>query len=594
MRRRCPAAYGAPMRRLLLLVAALGLLMAVASAPASASIQAYSEPLFTKTAANDAFFWHWVAVNGSDENGSTNYTYFLCFFTYRDGVNVESSNGTTGGPGSSNCTGSLRSGPTPSSGDFAGSPFTTGTVLDDGHTYQMCASAFYRWPYLPWKLDAANIGNCTSTTIDRTRPNIGVYVDGTAEYTNNPVLAIGIEYQDATSPPWQGSGGIASNWVCVNRGGACIPGGSPSAPCSHAADPTSRITSFTCTAEVTAQADGDWNVCAMSADSAVPDNPSGTNQFAQATSNNANLSTPLCGHVLLDRVAPTVTATANRTTVAAGELVSFTGGATDAGSGPAGTYDWDFGDNTQHGAGATATHTYTQAGTYVARASTADRAGNTGQATTTITVTAPATPPGGGGTTTTPPGGGGTTTTPPAGGGTTTTPGDGGTTTTAPGGGTTAPTAGTPGAATGATATGAGSLTAAPSAAAVSQQAGGGGTQRARVGGLSVVAPKRLTLSRTRTKLPLVFTVDAAGTVDVALLRGPRIAAKGSVRIRRAGTLGFALKLPKHPKAGRYTLKFVFRPAAGRATTKTLSLTLTEGHRPRAIAATLVGVPLAR
>jgi hypothetical protein len=573
------------MRRITALVASACVLgMAAGSTPASASIQAYNEPAYTKTAANDAFFWHWVAVNGSDDSGNTNYTYFLCFFTYRDGVTVESSNGTTGGPGSSNCTGSLRSGPSPSSGDFGGTPFTTGTVLDDGHTYQMCASAFYRWPFLPWKLDAANIGNCAATTIDRTKPAIGVWVDGTADYTKNPVLQVQIDYQDATSPPWQGAGGVASNWVCVNRGGACSPGGSPSEPCSHAANPSSRTTSFTCTADVTAQPDGDWNVCAMSADSAVPDNPSGTNQLAQATSNNANISTPLCGHVVLDRVAPAVTASASKTAVSVGELVTFNTGATDATSGVSGAYDWDFGDNTAHGSGTAPTHTYTQAGTYVAKASTSDGAGNAGQGTVTITVTAPS-----GGTTTTP---GGTTTTP---GGTTTTPGG---TTTTPGGSTTTGGTTTTGGATTtpppSTTSGGGTVTAAPSAASVSQQAGGGGTQRTRVGGLSVVAPKRLTLTKTRKKLPLVLTVDTAGTVEVSLLRGAKIASKGSVKIARAGTLGFALKLPKRPQAGSHTLKLVFRPKSGRAATKTLRLTFVKARRTRSVQLPLRGIPLAR
>jgi hypothetical protein len=554
------------MRRITALVASACVLgMAAGPAPASASIQAYNEPLYTKTAANDAFFWHWVAVNGTDENANTNYTYYLCFFTYRDNVTVESSNGTTGGPGSSNCTGSLRSGPSPSSGDFGGTPFTTNTVLDDGHTYQMCASAFYRWPYLPWKLDAASIGNCAATTIDRTKPAIGVWVDGTADYTNNPVLQVQIDYQDATSPPWQGTGGVASNWVCVNRGGTCSPGGSPSEPCSHAANPSSRTTSFTCSSNLTAEPDGDWNVCAMSADSAVPDNPSGTDQLAQATSNNANISTPVCGHVVLDRIAPAVTASTGKTAASVGELVTFSASATDATSGVSGAYDWDFGDNTAHGSGTAPTHTYTQAGTYVAKASTSDGAGNAGQGTVTITVT-----PASGGTTPT----GGTTTTP---GGSPTT-GDKTTTTTPPP----------------ATTSGGGTVTAAPSPASVSQQAGGGGTQRTRVGGLSVVAPKRLTLAKTRKKLPLVLTVDTAGTVEVSLLRGAKIASRGSVKIARAGTLGFSLKLPKRPRAGSYTLKLVFRPTSGRAATKTLHLTFVKARATRSVQLALRGIPLAR
>jgi hypothetical protein len=359
----------------------------------------------------------------------------------------------------------------------------------------------------------------------------------------------------------------------VNRGAPCTPGGSPSTACSHAANPSSRTTSFTCTADVTAGSDGDWNVCAMAADSAVPDNASGTNQFAQATSNNANISTPLCGHVVLDRTPPAVTAHASRSAVAVGDLVTFSAAATDAGSGTGGTYDWNFGDNTPHGAGASATHTYTQAGTYVATATTTDRAGNRGQATTTVTVAARATP--GGGTTTNP--GGGTTTDP---GGTTTTPGG---TPTTPG------TKGT------ATASGDGVVTTAPSAAAVSRQSGGGGTQRAKAGGLTVVAPKRLTLTKTRKKLPLVLTVNATGKVDVSLSRSGRIVAKGGAKIRRAGTIGFSLKLPKKPKSGRHALKIVFRPTSGRAVTKTLTVTFAKAKRAtRAVAAPLRGLPLER
>ncbi|HWI74085.1 MAG TPA: PKD domain-containing protein [Baekduia sp.] len=244
--------------------------------------------------------------------------------------------------------------------------------------------------------------------------------------------------------------------------------------------------------------------------------------------------------------------------------MTFNAGATDATSGVSGAYDWDFGDNTAHGSGTAPTHTYTQAGTYVAKASTSDGAGNAGQGTVTITVT---------------PASGGTTT-----GGTPTTPGGSPTT-----GGTTTTTAPPP-----ATTSGGGTVTAAPSPASVSQQAGGGGTQRARVGGLSVVAPKRLTLAKTRKKLPMVLTVDTAGTVEVSLLRGAKIASRGSVKIARAGTLGFSLKLPKRPRAGGYTLKLVFRPTSGRAATKTLHVTFVKARATRSVQLALRGIPLAR
>ena len=90
---------------------------------------------------------------------------------------------------------------------------------------------------------------------------------------------------------------------------------------------------------------------------------------------------------------PSVTATADLTSVVAGQAVTFGASASDATSGVSGAYDWDFGDGTAHGTGAAPVHVYAQPGTYVARAATTDGAGNSGNGTVTIAV-APA--PGGG------------------------------------------------------------------------------------------------------------------------------------------------------------------------------------------------------
>ena len=95
-------------------IAALAVVCAFAPS-ASATIVAYNEPTFTKTSGNNAFFFNWVAVNGVDSNGVTNYTYYLCINTYRNNLLDEASNGTQG-PGSANCTNSLRGGSSPASG----------------------------------------------------------------------------------------------------------------------------------------------------------------------------------------------------------------------------------------------------------------------------------------------------------------------------------------------------------------------------------------------------------------------------------------------------------------------------------------------
>src|SRR3954447_11626856 len=383
-----------------------GIAMVVAmlgtAATAQASVSAYSEPVYTKTAGNNAYWFAWTAVTGSDENGNTRYEYYLCFNTYDNGNQVESSSGTNG-PGSANCTGSLRSGSSQSSGTYGAEPFTSSTVLTNGHDYTFCASDYWRYPYL-WHFGGASA--CGESIIDRTAPSGTIALAGGAAYTNNASLPIHITYADAISPPWPGPSGMSFTYGCLARGGQCAQpanaanGWSWHQGCSHPAA-ASTSTYMDCSWDLSAQPDGAYYYCALQADSAVPDNPSGTNQFLSATADNANLSAVACDNTVLDRTAPTVTANASNTNVNTGNLVTFTAGASDASSGVSGAYAWTFGDNTAAGSGANTSHTYTQPGTYVAKVTTSDGAGNPGEATVTITVT---NPPGGG----TPSGGGGT------------------------------------------------------------------------------------------------------------------------------------------------------------------------------------------
>src|SRR4029078_6962183 len=94
----------------------------------------------------------------------------------------------------------------------------------------------------------------------------------------------------------------------------------------------------------------------------IPDNPSSANQSQSAEK--ANLSAAACDGVVLDRTAPAAAIAASATSVHVGDLVTFDTQASDATSGLAPRSDWTWGDNTAPGSGASATHTFTQAGTY--------------------------------------------------------------------------------------------------------------------------------------------------------------------------------------------------------------------------------------
>ena len=539
-------------------VAAILLLLAIGTDSALADTSAYTEPPYTKTTGNNAFWFGWQAVNGVGSSG-VDYRYYLCINTYRDtgsgSQQVEFSNGTNG-PGSTNCTGSLRSGPSPSTGNNAFQPFSSSTVLQDGAFYQLCVTG-YRFEAVGFFSDNSS---CAQTTVDRNKPAITAGVDGSATYTRDPTLNLHIGYQDATSPPWNGSNSRASNWICFNKGSACTPTGQPDANCSVPNQGFgSRTNSFDCQASVGNQGDGQWYFCAYSADSAIPDNTAGTNQLYYGVSSNANLSTTQCGYVTLDRVAPNVTASSSATTVTAGDVVSFSASANDAVSGVSGQYSWTWGDNTAGGSGATTSHTYAQPGTYVAHVTTTDGAGNTGEATKTITVNAA---PGGGTT------GGGTTGGGTTGGGTT----GGGTT----GGGTASTTPGTSEGTTGATPT-----TQQLTPTTVSQQNGGGGAQATTVAGLSVVAPKTLKLAKAKS-VTLALTPNSAGAAQVTLVKGSKIVASKGAKFGAAATYSLKLKLPRKLKAGAYTLRIAFTPTGQtKAVTKALKLKIVAAKKAK-------------
>ena len=586
-RRSRSSALVRPLLRVLLPLLAV-LAVAGQAAPASAAVTMYNEPTYTKTSGNNAFWWQWTTPLGNAMGGGGPvYAQYLCFRTFRtpppNGPQVleETSNGSAGGPGSSNCTNWLAYGASSQTGNYGATPFQTNTVLQDGHRYDMCATGYYPNAVI-YQIDAAGNSVCPWTIIDRNKPTAGIALAGGAEHVRDAAVPVRIDYADATSPPWAGNGGVASNWTCV-ASAPCVPGGAPNQACSVPADPTSRTTSFSCT--TTVPSDGRWNVCTFVADSAIPDNATGPNQFAQATSNNANLSTTVCDDVVVDRAAPTVTVGADRTTITAGESVAFSATVADATSGAPSPHTWDFGDGIGASTGTNPTHTYAQPGTYVARMTARDLAGN--EATDQVTITVNAAPGGGSAT------GGGSTGGGTTGGGSATGGGSstgGGST----GGGSSATGGGSAGStltAGSVSAAGGASTTTPPTASSISKDAGGGGTQQATVGALKVVAAKRF--DRTKRRFPLRLTLSQPGAVEVTLSKSGKRIVRGTLTAKRAGTAGLALKVPKGAKAGSYTLRVVYRPTRGKAVTRNLKVTFTAPARtakPRA----LVGIPAAR
>jgi hypothetical protein len=225
-----------------------------------------------------------------------------------------------------------------------------------------------------------------------------------------------------------------------------------------------------------------------------------------------------------------VDAQASVTTVGVGDLVTLTASASDP-AGLSGQFEWDFGDNTPHGAGATTTHTYTQPGTFQATAAIADSVGNRGAGSITITVAA-ATDESGADE--------------------------------------------EPGSSSGTLPT-----TALISPSTISQQAGGGGTQRRTFAGLEVIAPKRFKAGK-RTAVPLAFTVDTPGRLQVALLKRSRVVAKKGVAFSRAGSYSVKLRVSKRLKAGTYRLRISFTPRGSkRAVTKRLTLKVVRTKKAR-------------
>lgn len=550
------------------------LVLAVLVPAASATITAAPEPTFTKTAGNNHFYF--------TVEKPTYYTeYRACIVTTRVVPGGEQVlEGAFGGPGVSGslCTANLPAG----TRAFNEVVYTESWIPPDGGTYRVCLATYHNTGGVIWQTEPQAGGQyviCPTSTIDRSKPSVAVHLASDAARVNTLSVPVRIDYQDSISPPWQGPNGTASNWVCAaSYPSQCSPSevssvcSVPTVPNDMGHYPANLTNAFSCTLNVPGE--GRYTVCAISADSAVPDNPT-TAWNGTASSTTANLSAPACDDVTVDTTGPAVTVTADAVDVQVGQLVRFGVDAQDP-AGTSGTYDWDFGDNGAHGSGTAPTHTYTQAGTFVVRAATTDAAGNGGSGTVTINVRAAAGSGGGAGGGTGSSGGGGTGTGSGGGGGA----GKGGDKSTGDGGGAPLPGTGagtftppgSPALTTGEVKVDGAVTAIAPLSPSALGRANGGGTRAVALGKLKLTAPSSFTAGRTR--LELTATFGQAGSLEVALRKGKRSLARGTLLVTQAGTAGLALKVPGQLAPGAYALAVAYRPNGGNVIAKQLGLTV--------------------
>jgi plastocyanin len=443
----------------------------------------------------------------------------------------------------------------------------TSVPLTEGSTYTICGLGRWQDAYGMWFPDfstscgdADRRGLRASTTIDRTKPTVGVTLANGAAATTNPSLAMKLDFADNLAGPFP------ANFLCVQYGAGtgqiCDSGQGyryeEQPACSQPAN-GNRNTTFNCTVEVgggtTPAPDGQVWVCAIAADASIPDNPNSADQ--RQPSSMANLSAPVCDSVLLDRAAPALAINAAKDTVTVGELVSFAAVASDATSGLTGEYAWTWGDNTANGAGDTATHTFTTPGTFEVSVKTKDAAGNEATAKKVVTVKPaeqPTPTP-----TTTPSPQPSPSPSPSPSPQPTTTPSPTSTPGTSGGGSDT----GTGGTSNGGTSNG-GTGTVTPPVATVTPAPT---AVPAVVATIKVSAPGKLKLAKKQRTVPVSLAADAPGTVAVALVRGGKIIAQGGLALPSAGTWSYKLKLPKKAKAGAHDLTVTYVPDGGKATT---------------------------
>jgi hypothetical protein len=516
-------------RRAAVLAAILALsLIGAGSAHATVGPAGHGEPPTTRSTTNT---WHFAYTPVSTG-------YQMCFKFYKNGALIKSypENPNPSLPPAAYANDGMCTGYYFNTSQPGTIPFTEEN-LEPGARYTVCSFSYENYGDGTWFMRVNSYESCSSTTIDFGKPSLTTWVGGEATYTNNPVIPVHMRYEDALSHPWSQNRGNAlakaATIGCLTRGDSCTPneyveGCSQPNGGRYTQTPGHKTNSFDCGYDFTQYEDGRVTFCAQQSDWALADKPSTVDQFSNQTSNAANQSDVACGNVILDRGAPTLDAGADRT-VKAGDLVTLSASASDALSG-VGQIAWTFGDNTQGSNGTNATHTYTQPGTYVAKATTTDGAGNAGEDTVTITVQ-------------------------PA---SSTTPGGGGSDIPSKGSATTQ------------------TITQTEAKTVILREGGSAVTATVAIAGLDVSAPRSLKARKAGAKLPVVLDAEGAGTVALALVKGAKVVARGGTTLTAAGTFVVRLKLPKQIKSGRYSLRVSFTPKGeSKAVTKKLTVKIT-------------------
>jgi plastocyanin len=508
------------MKPLVALSACLAALVAAAPASATIEVAGTGEPAFTNTTTNTQHVT-WDAGSGSIES------YRLRIRYLKDGAEVYAVTHNVGLKGTAWL-------------DWAGV-----ATLQEGHTYSICVTGEYKFHndslYFPDGPSTCSTGPAagkrTATTIDRTAPTVTVQAAGGAEFAKGGSVPVRIDFQDNLAGPYP------SNYLCVKP---VQQGTDPAASCASylPADGCSvpsgkgKDTTFDCQLATGDLADGPTAVCAIGTDGAGPDRPRESNQNFSASE--TNRSRPQCDTVTIDRTAPAVGITASKTSAPTGESISFSGQGADATSGlDGGSARWEWGDGSET-AGQSATHSFAQPGTYAVKLRMRDRAGNESIAEQVVTVTAapkaePAPSPGPG-TEPTP----GAEPTP----GTEPTPGSEPTPAPGPGGPGSGPAPAPP--------------AAGPSEKEIAAAAGGGPVLTTELPDLSILAPKRFRLGKSKS-LVVGVTTRKAGQLTLSLVRGKKVVARLAVGLSTGSTVQ-KVRLPKGMRPGTHSLRISFKP----------------------------------
>ena len=178
------------------------------------------------------------------------------------------------------------------------------------------------------------------TWIDLLPPQISVTLNGGNATASGDAIPVHIEYFDTISHPFFASDGGAATFTCIRRDRRCDSSDtfSYSPACSQPnhlriSDPgTAKRNSFDCelSADATA-ADGPIHFCAMAADSALPDDPTGPG--SSTTADRANVSDIACAEVNLKRATDSTGGTGGGSGGGSGSTGSAGGGIAAGGGG---------------------------------------------------------------------------------------------------------------------------------------------------------------------------------------------------------------------------------------------------------------------